>query len=102
MKTDRPVLGRCNHVRPSEMPHASASGMTYDSGEFTKVLDRAIELADWGGFKARKREAKKRGKLRGIGVGSYLEVTAPPNKEMGGIRFEPDGSVTIITGTLDY
>ncbi|HEV3395367.1 MAG TPA: molybdopterin cofactor-binding domain-containing protein, partial [Xanthobacteraceae bacterium] len=41
-------------------------------------------------------------KLRGIGLGSYLEVTAPPNKEMGGIRFEPDGTVTIITGTLDY
>ena len=40
--------------------------------------------------------------LRGIGIGSYLEVTAPANKEMGGIRFEPDGTVTIITGTLDY
>ena len=54
------------------------------------------------GFKQRKREAKKRGKLRGLGIGSYLEVTAPPNKEMGGIRFEPNGDVTIITGTLDY
>ena len=54
------------------------------------------------GFKQRKRESKKRGKLRGLGIGSYLEVTAPPNKEMGGIRFEPNGDVTIITGTLDY
>jgi carbon-monoxide dehydrogenase large subunit len=89
-------------VRPSEMPYAAASGMTYDSGEFTKVLDRAVEIAGWDGFKARKREARKRGRLRGIGVGSYLEVTAPPNKEMGGIRFEADGTVTIITGTLDY
>src|SRR5262249_8537756 len=44
----------------------------------------------------------KRGKVRGIGIGSFLEVTAPPSKEMGGIRFEPDGTVTIITGTLDY
>src|SRR5262249_21568742 len=43
-----------------------------------------------------------RGLLRGLGIGSYLEVTAPPNKEMGGIRFEADGTVTIITGTLDY
>src|SRR3984893_160990 len=102
MKIDRLALRRRNHVRPSEMPYAAASGMTYDSGEFTKVLDRAVEMADWDGFKARKREAKKRGKLRGIGVGSYLEVTAPPNKEMGGIRFEADGTVTIITGTLDY
>src|ERR1700724_44116 len=102
MKIDRLSQRRRNHVRPSEMPYAAASGMTYDSGEFTKVLDRAVELADWGGFKGRRREAKKRGKLRGIGVGSYLEVTAPPNKEMGGIRFEADGTVTIITGTLDY
>src|SRR5580700_8512251 len=102
MGIDRLSLRRRNHVRPSEMPYAAASGMTYDSGEFTKVLDRAIEIADWDGFKARKREARKRGKLRGIGLGSYLEVTAPPNKEMGGIRFEADGTVTIITGTLDY
>jgi carbon-monoxide dehydrogenase large subunit len=102
MKIDRLALRRRNHVRPSEMPYAAASGMTYDSGEFTKVLDGAVELADWDGFKARKREARKRGQLRGIGVGSYLEVTAPPNKEMGGIRFEADGTVAIITGTLDY
>jgi aerobic carbon-monoxide dehydrogenase large subunit len=102
MGIDRLTLRRRNHVRPSEIPYAAASGMTYDSGEFTKVLDRAVEIADWNGFKARKREARKRGRLRGIGVGSYLEVTAPPNKEMGGIRFEADGTVTIITGTLDY
>src|SRR5207248_5428521 len=50
----------------------------------------------------RKAEAKKRGKLRGLGIGSYLEVTAPPNKEMGGVTFEGDGSVKLITGTLDY
>jgi carbon-monoxide dehydrogenase large subunit len=102
MKIDRLALRRRNHVRPSEMPYAAASGMTYDSGEFTKVLDGAVAAADWDGFKARRREARKRGKLRGIGVGSYLEVTAPPNKEMGGIRFEADGTVTIVTGTLDY
>ncbi len=99
---DRLTLRRRNHVRASEMPYAAASGMTYDSGDFPKVFERAVELSDWKGFKARRREARKRGKLRGIGIGSYLEVTAPPNKEMGGIRFEADGSVTLITGTLDY
>jgi len=66
------------------------------------VFKHAVELADWKGFAKRKRESRKRGLLRGLGIGSYLEVTAPPNKEMGGIRFEADGSVTIITGTLDY
>src|SRR4030095_9189769 len=50
----------------------------------------------------RKRESRKRGKVRGLGIGSFLEVTAPPSKEMGGIRFDADGGVTIVTGTLDY
>ena len=58
--------------------------------------------ADWDGFAARRAESRERGKLRGRGIGQYLEVTAPPAKEMGGIRFEADGDVTIITGTLDY
>src|SRR5262249_13937971 len=57
---------------------------------------------DVKGLGRRKRESRKRGKVRGLGVGSFLEVTAPPSKEMGGIRFEPDGTVAIITGTLDY
>ncbi|MBV9970821.1 MAG: molybdopterin-dependent oxidoreductase, partial [Xanthobacteraceae bacterium] len=72
------------------------------SGDFPAVFKHALDLADWKGFSRRKRESRKHGKLRGIAVGSYLEVTAPPNKEMGGIRFEPDGTVTFITGTLDY
>ena len=80
----------------------AAAGTTYDSGDFPAMLKQALELADWKGFAKRKRESKKRGKLRGIGIGCYLEVTAPANKEMGGIRFEADGSVTILTGTLDY
>jgi carbon-monoxide dehydrogenase large subunit len=76
--------------------------MQYDSGDFPAVFERAVEIADVKGFKQRRRESKKRGKLRGLGLGSYLEVTAPPNKEMGGIRFEQNGDVTIISGTLDY
>jgi carbon-monoxide dehydrogenase large subunit len=99
---DRIAIRRRNHIRPGEIPYSAASGMNYDSGDFTAVLDDAVKLADWKGFRARKRESRRRGKLRGLGIGSYLEVTAPPNKEMGGIRFEPDGTVTLITGTLDY
>ena len=66
------------------------------------LLDKALKLADVDGFAARKEESKARGKLRGLGIGDYLEVTAPPMNEMGGLRFEPNGDVTIITGTLDY
>jgi carbon-monoxide dehydrogenase large subunit len=102
MKIDRLSLRKRNQIRRSEIPYAASSGMKYDSGDFPAVFERAVEVADWKGFNQRKRESKKRGKLRGLGIGSYLEVTAPPNKEMGGIRFEPNGDVTIITGTLDY
>jgi carbon-monoxide dehydrogenase large subunit len=76
--------------------------MAYDSGDFPGVLDKALGLADLEGFAARRAESERQGKLRGLGIGQYLEVTAPPSHEMGGIRFEPDGDVTIITGTLDY
>ncbi len=102
MGVDRFALRRRNQIKASEIPYKSSSGMQYDSGDFPALFERAIEIADVKGFKQRKREAKKRGKLLGFGIGSYLEVTAPPNKEMGGIRFEQNGDVTIITGTLDY
>ena len=102
MGLDSLDLRRRNHIRPDEMPYKTASGTTYDSGEFTALLDKALAFADVAGFAARKAESEKRGKLRGLGIGDYLEVTAPPMKEMGGLRFEPSGDVTIITGTLDY
>ena len=102
MRIDRLELRRRNQIRPGEIPLKVASGSNYDSGDFPGVLKHALEAADAKGFKQRKRESRKRGKVRGLGIGSFLEVTAPPSKEMGGIRFEPDGTVTIITGTLDY
>ncbi len=102
MGIDRIALRKKNHIRPSQIPFNAASEMKYDSGDFPAVFKDALEAADVKGFATRKRESKKRGKLRGLGIGSYLEVTAPPNKEMGGVRFEADGTVTLITGTLDY
>jgi carbon-monoxide dehydrogenase large subunit len=99
---DRIALRRKNHIRPSQIPYVASSGMTYDSGDFPAIFREAIEKADIKGFPARRRESRKRSRLRGLGIGCYLEVTAPPNREMGGIRFEANGDVTIITGTLDY
>src|SRR5256885_8052489 len=102
MGIDRLQLRRRNQIRPREIPIKTASGSNYDSGDFPGVLKHALEAADIKGFARRKRESRKRGKVRGLGVGNYLEVTAPPSKEMGGIRFGADGTVTIITGSLDY
>ena len=102
MGIDRLELRRRNQIRPREIPIKTASGSDYDSGDFPGLLKHALEVADVKGFARRKRESRKHGKVRGLGLGSFLEVTAPPSKEMGGIRFEADGSVTVITGTLDY
>jgi carbon-monoxide dehydrogenase large subunit len=101
LEIDRVELRRRNQVKPRELPRKMASGSVYDSGDFPAVLKRALELADVKGFARRKRESGKRGKIRGLGVGNFLEVTAAPTKEMGGIRFERDGTVTIITGCMD-
>ncbi|MSQ62286.1 MAG: xanthine dehydrogenase family protein molybdopterin-binding subunit [Betaproteobacteria bacterium] len=102
MGIDRLELRRRNHVAPGQMPYKAASDMVYDSGEFANVFEKALEFADVKGFPERKKKSNSRGRLRGLGIGSYLEVTAPPNKEMGGIRFEKNGDVTITSGTLDY
>src|SRR5437763_2666738 len=102
LEIDRLELRRRNMIRRRDIPRKTASGNTYDSGDFPGVLKHALEVADVRGLPRRKRESRKRGKVRGLGIGCFLEVTAPPSKEMGGIRFEADGTVTIITGTLDY
>ena len=102
MRIDPVEIRRRNHILPEQIPYRTPAGTVYDSGNFPAVLDKALALSDWDGFPARRKASAERGKLRGRGIGQYLEVTGPPAPEMGGIRFEPDGTVTIITGTLDY
>ena len=99
---DAVVLRRRNMVGPKQIPWSTPAGTTYDSGDFPALLAGALEAADWRGFKARQRASRKAGKLRGRGLGCYVEMTGPPANEMGGIHFEEDGTVTIVTGTLDF
>jgi carbon-monoxide dehydrogenase large subunit len=99
---DRFELRKRNFIKPKEMPFATPAGTTYDCGDFPGLFKDALEQADVKGFKARKRESKRAGKLRGLGVGCFVETTAAMTTEMGGIRFNDDGTVTIVTGTLDY
>jgi carbon-monoxide dehydrogenase large subunit len=99
---DRFELRRRNFIKPEAIPYKAASGMVYDSGDFPALFEAAVEAADVAGFKLRQRESRRAGKVRGLGVGCYVETTASGTTEMGGIRFEDDGTVTIVTGTLDY
>jgi aerobic carbon-monoxide dehydrogenase large subunit len=99
---DRVTLRRRNQIRTRDLPYKTASAVTYDSGDFVELTKQALELADIKGFARRKRESARRGKLRGFGIGNFLEVTAPPSKELAAISFDADGMVTIATGTLDF
>ncbi len=95
-------LRRLNLVLGAAMPYTSASGQAYDSGDFPAVLDKCLALADWHGFTARQAASRAKGMLRGRGISAYLEATAPAGKEMGGVRFEDDGTISLTTGTQNY
>jgi carbon-monoxide dehydrogenase large subunit len=99
---DRFELRKRNMIKAREMPHATPAATTYDSGDFPGLFKAALEQADVKGFKQRKRESKRNKKLRGLGLACFVETTAAMTQEMGGIRFNADGTVTIVTGTLDY
>ena len=102
MGIDRVELRRRNMLRPEELPYKTVLGLVYDSGDFPAVLDKALAASDWDGFEARRKESAARGLLRGLGIATYLEATGTPSKEMARIRFEEDGTVTMVSGSLDY
>jgi carbon-monoxide dehydrogenase large subunit len=88
-------LRRRNLVRPSAMPYKTAIGTTYDSGEFEAVLDKAVALADYAGFKQRKRESAKLGKYRGIGISCMLEHAGGMPLESAALLF-PGGDTAVL------
>ncbi|HLL28316.1 MAG TPA: xanthine dehydrogenase family protein molybdopterin-binding subunit [Xanthobacteraceae bacterium] len=90
---------RRNFIRPEEMPYKTATGRTYDSGEFLGHMERAQQIADWKGFEKRAAESKARGKLRGLGLASYIEACGGASAEKARLRLEPDGTVTLWIGT---
>jgi aerobic carbon-monoxide dehydrogenase large subunit len=96
---DRAELRRRNMVPSSAMPHATPVGKTYDSGDFAMVLDAALERMDYAGFAARRADAARHGRLRGIGLSYYLEVTMGDPTERAEIRFTDDGYVDVYVGT---
>ena len=86
---DRVALRRRNFIQPEQMPYKNPMGQTYDTGCFEKVMDQGLALADWNGFAARAAESKARGKLRGLGLATFLEWT-------GGNVFEERVTVTVL------
>jgi len=97
---DRIALRRRNLIPPSAQPYANPLGMTYDSGDYRRVMDRALALADWKGFGKRRRDAKRRGRLRGIGLANYIEATSGAPREYARVTVQPEGRIDVAVGTL--
>jgi aerobic carbon-monoxide dehydrogenase large subunit len=97
---DRVSLRKRNLIPPSAFPYKNPQGITYDNGTYRAVMDRAMELGDWKGFKKRRAEAKRRKRLRGIGLCSYLETTGGYPRERADITVQPHGKVEVVVGTL--
>jgi carbon-monoxide dehydrogenase large subunit len=95
----REELRAKNFVKPSQMPYATPTGRTYDVGEFEGAMRRALEKADWSRAGARREAAKKRGKLLGLGMASYIECTAWGAGENGTVTLENDGAFSVVIGT---
>ena len=106
---DPVALRRKNYIPASAMPYnttagwtvGAAVGWTYDSGEFAKLTDHALKLADWPGFQKRKDESRAKGRLRGRSFIYYLEDSGVFNERME-LRFDPSGMVTIVAGTHSH
>ena len=97
---DRVALRRRNLVPASAMPYRNPVGLLYDSGDYVAVQDRAVALADWARFEARRAEARRRGRYRGIGLANYLELNTGMPRERAEITVQPDGRIDVVLGTL--
>jgi aerobic carbon-monoxide dehydrogenase large subunit len=98
---DPRAIRKANYIKPAQLPYTNAVGQVYDSGAFAHMLDRAAKLADWDGFNARKRAAKKRGLLYGRGLTSYIEWTGGrAHTEKVSLHATAEGRVILHSGTM--
>ncbi|MFZ5735608.1 MAG: xanthine dehydrogenase family protein molybdopterin-binding subunit [Pseudomonadota bacterium] len=100
LNMDPRAIRKANYIKPSQLPYTNAVGQVYDSGAFAHMMDRAAELSDWDGFKARKRAAQKKGLLYGRGVTSYIEWTGGrAHTENVKLHATGEGRVVLHSGT---
>ena len=99
LKMDPCEIRRRNYIPPEAMPIKLPSGVKYDCGEFEAVMDKCLRQADYAGVAKRKAEAKTRGKLLGVGVSSTVDPSGSPAPEMTELRFDPGGTVTVLSAS---
>lgn len=93
------LLRRRNLIKPKAMPYKTPTGKVYDSGDFAGTLARAQELIDWAGFNKRAAVSKRAGKLRGIGLATYVEACGNNGPETAALQLDSDGGVTLLIGS---
>jgi carbon-monoxide dehydrogenase large subunit len=93
------ALRRKNLIKPKAMPYTTPTGKVYDSGDFAGVMARAQEVADWKGFNKRAAASKRDGKLRGIGMATYIEACGNNGPETANVQLDRDGGVTVLIGS---
>ena len=101
LKMDPTEIRRRNYIAPEAMPFKTSLTFTYDSGEFEKTMDMALKLADVADIEARKKDSRKRGKLRGLGISNTIERAAAAGIEGAEIRFDRSGTVTMLSGSIN-
>lgn len=94
-------LRRINMIPPDKIPYKTGLVFTYDSGDFATAMDTCLKMADYAGFESRRAEAKKRGKLAGIGISFSIERSAAAGVEGAEVRFDRSGTVTLLTGAIN-
>ncbi|HXZ03109.1 MAG TPA: xanthine dehydrogenase family protein molybdopterin-binding subunit [Stellaceae bacterium] len=115
LKTDPAELRRRNFIPKDAYPYQTPVALAYDSGDYFTTLDMALKAADYAGFEQRRQEAAKRGKLRGIGIATYIEACGIAPSAVAGalgaraglyetaeLRVHPTGSITVFTGTHSH
>jgi carbon-monoxide dehydrogenase large subunit len=100
LRIDPAELRRRNYISPAQMPFKTGLTFTYDCGEFEKNMDIALQLADHKGFEQRRKAARQRGKLLGIGISNTIERAAAPSAEGAEVRFDRGGSATLYSGSV--
>ena len=98
----REAIRARNYIRPEQIPYTNAVGNAIDSGHFEETQNLALKLADWDGFAIRAAESSARGKLRGRGLGYFIEASGGQPSEWARVRMEPEGGVTLTVGTFSH
>jgi carbon-monoxide dehydrogenase large subunit len=97
---DPVALRRRNMIPAPAQPFTNPFGITYDSGDYLATMDKALALSDWAGFPTRREDARRRGKLCGIGIANYVEITSGAPRERAEITVQPTGRVELVMGTM--